>query len=201
MSFPRSLRAFLIGSALALLLAPLSAQEFVAQLSAEERVILRIGDMTPAQLEALEAAVRRYIGHQPSTINAAPANAAVLEKRLAEREAQLEQVSTELAETKTALQGKDAALKQTLGQLAKSMLGVRTDYANTESRLKDAFTGWRKGTIFQLENGQNWQVTEGDYWSRPQPAGKGVKILAGIANSYFMQLDGVRPQPRVVLIK
>jgi hypothetical protein len=182
----------------------LVAQGFIEQLTTEERAGLRISELSPSQIALLENAVLRYLATKGQELASVKKEreepTAALHQRLAEREAQLRDVATELAAVQTALKTKDAELKRSIGELGKAMLGINAAHANMESRLAEPFSGWAKGTLFKLENGQVWRVLEGDYWSRVQPAGKPVKILAGVANSYFMQIDGVRPQPRVVLI-
>lgn len=201
---PKTLRYVFVVSLAWLLTAAASAQGFVSQLTSEERIALRIDEMSPTQIAALEVAVARYVATGTEmtagqTPDEQPTEA--LLQRLAEREAELRDVSAQLATTQTALKSKDAELKRSIGELGKAMLGLAPVYANTESRLAEPFSGWQKGTLFRLENGQVWRVIEGEYWAKTQPPGKSVKILPGIAKSYFLSIEGVRPQPRVVPVE
>jgi hypothetical protein len=80
------------------------------------------------------------------------------------------------------------------------MPGTKVEYTNLESRLSSPFKGWRKGTIFQLENGQAWQVEEGEYVTPAEPAGKSVTIVPGMLGSFFISIEGVRQRAKVSLV-
>ncbi|HLP25558.1 MAG TPA: hypothetical protein VK477_07770, partial [Acidobacteriota bacterium] len=70
-----------------------------------------------------------------------------------------------------------------------------------ESRLATEFRGWRRGTVFELENGQRWQHVEGeDYVTPPMPAPK-VKITPGVFGTFWMKIEGVNARVRVKPIK
>lgn len=65
-----------------------------------------------------------------------------------------------------------------------------------ESRVVGHFEGWFPGTRIRLENGQVWQVTDGTSrfadLDRPK-----VTVKRGALGSYFLDIEGVNPAPRV----
>lgn len=65
-----------------------------------------------------------------------------------------------------------------------------------ESRVAGHFDGWYPGTRIRLENGQVWQVTDGTSrfadLERPK-----VTVKRGALGSFFLDIDGVNPAPRV----
>lgn len=65
-----------------------------------------------------------------------------------------------------------------------------------ESRVDGHFEGWFPGTRIHLENGQVWQVTDGTSrfadLDRPK-----VTVKRGALGSFFLDIDGVNPAPRV----
>ena len=93
--------------------------------------------------------------------------------------------------------------KTSILQKAKVLLtpGTEIEYARLESTLVNEFKGWSAGTEFRLDNGQIWRVTESSYWSPREPAGKKVSVYPGALGSFFMEIEGVKPTPRVMNVK
>jgi hypothetical protein len=68
------------------------------------------------------------------------------------------------------------------------------------SRLKGTITGWDEGTVFELENGQQWKVLKGKM-KLPKPmTDPEVKVLPGIVGRWFLQVSEDYPMARVYLI-
>ena len=68
------------------------------------------------------------------------------------------------------------------------------------SRLKGTITGWDEGTVFELENGQQWKVLKGKL-KLPKPMlNPEVKLVPGIVGRWFLQVSEDYPMARVYLI-
>lgn len=68
------------------------------------------------------------------------------------------------------------------------------------SRLKGTITGWQEGTVFELENGQQWKVLKG-YMTLPKPMqNPEVRVVPGIAGRWFLEVHEDYPKARVYLI-
>mgnify|MGYP006386449425 FL=1 len=68
------------------------------------------------------------------------------------------------------------------------------------SRLKGTVTGWDEGTVFELENGQQWKVLKGKM-KLPKPmTDTPVKVVPGIVGRWFLQVSEDYPMARVYLI-
>lgn len=69
-----------------------------------------------------------------------------------------------------------------------------------ESRLVGRFKGWKKGTLFELENGQVWRcIDERDvYGERDNPK---VTIRRNFVGSYWLKVEGLNAQARVRRIR
>ena len=65
-----------------------------------------------------------------------------------------------------------------------------------ESRIDGHFDGWYPGTRIRLANGQVWQVTDSSsrYADVDNPK---VTVRRGALGSFFLDIDGVNPAPRV----
>lgn len=68
------------------------------------------------------------------------------------------------------------------------------------SRVKGVVDGWEPGTVFTLENGQQWKVLKGEMKLRkPLPAPE-IVVVPGIAGRWFLQVDEDLPKARVYRI-
>lgn len=74
------------------------------------------------------------------------------------------------------------------------------DVDEIESRLVGRFEGWKKGTLFELENGQVWRcVDEREvHGSRDNPK---VTIRRNFMGSYWLKVEGLNAQARVRRIR
>jgi hypothetical protein len=68
--------------------------------------------------------------------------------------------------------------------------GTEVDYTTLDAALIPGYSGWRKGTVLTLTNGQQWVVTE-DGQDYETPTGKPVpvRILPGSMGSFFMEIE------------
>lgn len=65
-----------------------------------------------------------------------------------------------------------------------------------ESHIPGHFSGWYPGTRIRLANGQVWQVTD-DTSRFADVDNPKVTVRRGMLGSFFLDIDGVNPAPRV----
>lgn len=68
------------------------------------------------------------------------------------------------------------------------------------SRLKGSVAGWAPGTVFELENGQQWKVLKGSMTLRKPFEAPDIVVVPGIAGRWFLQVDEDLPKARVYRI-
>jgi hypothetical protein len=61
--------------------------------------------------------------------------------------------------------------------------------------------GWAPGTVFVLDNGQQWKVLKGSMTLRTALASPAIKVVPGIAGRWFLQVDEDLPKARVYRIR
>ena len=68
--------------------------------------------------------------------------------------------------------------------------GTEIDYTTLDATLPPGYSGWQKGQVFTLTNGQQWVVVEdgGDY-ETPTGRPTSVRIVPGSMGSFFMEID------------
>lgn len=65
------------------------------------------------------------------------------------------------------------------------------------SRLRGSVSGWEPGTVFELENGQQWKVLKGNMQLRKPMQAPEIVVVPGIAGRWFLQVDEDLPKARV----
>ncbi len=68
------------------------------------------------------------------------------------------------------------------------------------SRLKGSVDGWEPGTVFELENGQQWKVLKGSMKLRKPLDAPEIVVVPGLAGRWFLQVDEDMPKARVYRI-
>jgi hypothetical protein len=68
------------------------------------------------------------------------------------------------------------------------------------SRVKGTVEGWEPGTVFVLENGQQWKVLKGQMKLRKPLQTPEILVVPGIAGRWFLQVDEDMPKARVYRI-
>lgn len=61
--------------------------------------------------------------------------------------------------------------------------------------------GWQPGTVFTLDNGQQWQVLKGEMKLRAARSNPDILVVPGIAGRWFLQVDEDLPKARVFRIR
>lgn len=69
-----------------------------------------------------------------------------------------------------------------------------------KTRLKGSTDGWEPGTVFELENGQQWKVLKGSMKLPKVMESPEVVLVPGIAGRWFLQFDEDQPKARVYLL-
>lgn len=69
------------------------------------------------------------------------------------------------------------------------------------SRVRGDVTGWAPGTVFELENGQQWKVLKGQMTLRTPLKSPQIAVVPGIAGRWFLQVDPDLPKARVYRIR
>jgi hypothetical protein len=177
-------------------------QDFTRTMTADEQAAAGLGKLTPGELAQLRAAVERYkageVGAAQERVAATEEKAKVAEQKAAAAEAKVREVEAKVAASAPAKKG--PSWLSALITLEKTAQAPDASEA-LESRLKSDFTGWRKGTVFELENGQRWQQAGGDDYVTPSMPPPVVRIKPGVLGSYWMQIEGVRTRVKVKPLK
>ncbi|WP_411849609.1 hypothetical protein ACLB90_11405 [Stenotrophomonas sp. LGBM10] len=61
--------------------------------------------------------------------------------------------------------------------------------------------GWAPGTVFTLDNGQQWQVLKGEMTLKASRSNPDIVVVPGIAGRWFLQVDEDLPKARVFRIR
>jgi len=69
-----------------------------------------------------------------------------------------------------------------------------------QSRLKGSISGWEPGTVFELENGQQWKVLKGALKLPKTLDAPEIVVVPGIAGRWFLQVVEGMPKARVYRI-
>ncbi len=68
------------------------------------------------------------------------------------------------------------------------------------SHLEGTVSGWEPGTVFELENGQQWKVLKGSAKLREALQAPEVLVVPGVAGRWFLQVDEDLPKASVYRI-
>ncbi|HEY4581449.1 MAG TPA: hypothetical protein VIG88_01060 [Lysobacter sp.] len=66
-----------------------------------------------------------------------------------------------------------------------------------EARLVGRFTGWTAGTVFTLDDGSRWRVSEGSFDAKVVDAPR-VTVKPGLLSGWYMHVEG---QPVVASVR
>jgi hypothetical protein len=69
-----------------------------------------------------------------------------------------------------------------------------------KSRVRGQVSGWEPGTVFALENGQQWKVLKGSMKLPKTLDAPEIVVVPGIAGRWFLQVDEDMPKARVYRI-
>lgn len=77
---------------------------------------------------------------------------------------------------------------------------VGLDDKPIHSRVRGSVDGWAPGTVFVLENGQQWKVLKGEMKLRAPLQAPEIVVVPGVAGRWFLQVDEDLPKARVYRI-
>jgi len=156
---------------------------------------LALAAAMPAQAQdssvRLEQRLSREEMHEAGLDTLTPAQLAALNRLLVEKAA-----TPAAAPAPTA-----AATDQSADQSAdQSHTYIGLDDKPILSRVKGSVAGWEPGTVFSLENGQQWKVLKGSMKLRAPVQAPEIVLVPGIAGRWFLQVDEDLPKARVYRI-
>jgi hypothetical protein len=172
-------------------------QDFTQTMTPEERRAAGLDRLSAEELARLKAAVERYKSGEVTAISReAEQKVAAVKHEAAERVAAAEAKAKETVAARPADRSSGPSWLKALVTLKKAEEQPDAQEA-LESRIAGSFKGWRRGTMFDLENGQRWQHVDGeDYVTPPAPSPR-VTIKPGAFGTFWMQIEGVKPRVRV----
>ncbi|MEJ1098236.1 MULTISPECIES: hypothetical protein [unclassified Pseudoxanthomonas] len=83
-------------------------------------------------------------------------------------------------------------------QTQKMFIGL--DDQPIKSRVRGPVSGWEPGTVFALDNGQQWKVLKGNMKLPKTLDAPEIVVVPGIAGRWFLQVDEDMPKARVYRI-
>jgi hypothetical protein len=171
------------------------AQDFTKTMTPEERRAAGLERLTPEELARLKAAVERYKSGEVTAVAQAAEQKVEAVKQDAEKRVAAAEARVKAAPPQPSERSGPSWLRA-LVTLQKAEEQPDAQEA-LESRIAGDFKGWRRGTMFDLENGQRWQHVDGeDYVTPPTPSPR-VTIKPGAFGTFWMQIEGVKPRVRV----
>lgn len=75
------------------------------------------------------------------------------------------------------------------------------DQEPVRDRLKGTVREWKPGTVFELQNGQRWQVLKGYATLRTPLDAPEIRVVPGMAGRWFLQVHEDYPKARVVRVQ
>ena len=167
-----------IAWALVLLLAPIAAAAQTTYVDIEQRLTVeQLGQvgLSPEQLALLNRMLREEATGEPM-------------KQIAAAGAQHSPESVSKNNGQDPMQDRHAS----------SYIGLNDEPIH--SRLKGPVSGWEPGTVFELENGQQWKVLKGKMKLRQTRQSPEIVVVPGVAGRWFLQVDEDMPKARVYRI-
>lgn len=146
-------------------------------------VLLAISGVALAQ-RAYVGIEQRLSAAQLQEIGLTPAQLALLDRYLAEAAASAP------SEERAHVGSREADPTRFAGLDAERIAG----------KVQGTVAGWEPGTIFKLDNGQQWQVLKGSMTLRKPVQDPQVLLVPGIAGRWFLQVDEDMPKARVFRI-
>jgi hypothetical protein len=83
----------------------------------------------------------------------------------------------------------------------KGFFGSGSDTGPVQSRIKGTIKGWSGHTLFELENGQAWEQTDGTEFNIPAVTNPGVTIEQGLMGAWNLKIEGYNRSARVTRVR
>lgn len=84
---------------------------------------------------------------------------------------------------------------------AVQLMHIGLEEGPVHSKVQGAVDGWEPGTLFVLENGQQWKVLKGQMRLRQTLQSPEIEVVPGIAGRWFLQVDEDLPKARVYRVR
>lgn len=81
------------------------------------------------------------------------------------------------------------------------LMHIGLEEGPVHSKVQGAVDGWEPGTLFVLENGQQWKVLKGQMRLRQTLQSPEIEVVPGIAGRWFLQVDEDLPKARVYRVR
>lgn len=117
-------------------------------------------------------------------------------------QAQLDLLNRYLAEAELAAPSAEAARHATgSGQAPQDPTRfIGMDAERIVGKVRGTVAGWEPGTVFELDNGQQWKVLKGSMKLRKPLQDPDIVLVPGVAGRWFLQVDEDMPKARVYRI-
>lgn len=161
-------------------------------------VLLLVPFVVPAQVPYVDIE-QRLTAEQIKQVGLSPTQLELLNRMLRDA-ANPENTPAVTADTRhepgQASESSEAA--QTQARRSSSYIGLNDEPIH--SRLKGSVSGWEPGTVFELENGQQWKVLKGKMRLSQTRHSPEIVVVPGVAGRWFLQVDEDMPKARVYRI-
>lgn len=94
-----------------------------------------------------------------------------------------------------------AAPADRMGFKSGNLLGDDGDRSEIVSRIDGEFDGWNQSTVFKLENGQWWKVSELQSFDVKTMQSPGVTIKPKMLGTWLLQVEGYNRGVRVTRVR
>ncbi|HDS1559339.1 TPA: hypothetical protein QEL11_003227 [Stenotrophomonas maltophilia] len=136
---------------------------------------------------------QRLTAAQLAEVGLSPAQLQALNRVLRQAEAASPAISAATAAPA------DAPLPANVPAPAAMHLGL--EEGPVSARVVGEVAGWAPGTVFTLDNGQQWQVMKGQMKLRRALQAPQIEVIPGIAGRWFLQVDEDLPKARVFRLR
>ena len=179
--------------------------DFTGTLTPAERAAAGLDKLTPEELARLKAIVERYKSGEVAVVQQQAEAQVATVRQEAHQKVEAAEAKVREVEQKSAAAPESPKAKVPAWVGALAILKRTGDAPNkaeaVESRIEGEFTGWRRGTVFKLENGQVWQQAGSDDYVGVRIPSPKVRVFPGMLGSYWMEIEGVRPHCKVKPLK
>lgn len=138
---------------------------------------------------------RRLSPEQLREVGLSPAQLATLNRLLREADARQPPAAAVAPPPRTVHAGAG------VGEPAENGMLIGLNDGPIDSRVRGEVAGWAPGTVFDLENGQQWKVLKGSMTLRKPLSSPPIKVIPGIAGRWFLEVDEDMPKARVYRIR
>ncbi|WP_312315998.1 hypothetical protein [Stenotrophomonas sp.] len=115
--------------------------------------------------------------------------------------AQLQTLNRLLREAEQRAPAAPAAAPVAAQATAAAPMFAGLDDGPIEAHVTGTVDGWQPGTVFSLDNGQQWQVLKGEMKLKKPVSNPAIVVVPGIAGRWFLQVDEDLPKARVYRIR